>query len=415
MKILWLVNIAFPPMLARMGLSLRGSGWWMVELANRLARDPDVDLTVAHCDPSYRREEQFRADNVRFWMLPMRDVRFRSRRANATLAQLAAKINDMAPDIVSIRGTERFYGLVTPFISTPVAIDMQGIANAVKRVAFGTGGLGLYLLRIVRRPMDLKYAVAAARAWRNLQNSSRNELRIYQCNEFFVGRTDWQREVAQQLSPGLRAYFTVPRAHRPAFFERQWSLEQVERHRLFTCGRCVPYRAFDELIQVVARHRERFPDIRLRIAGDCGQFGWGGYLRRLAGRLGVAGRVEFLGFLNDEQLADELSVAHMYVHPSYADTSANSLSEAMCVGTPCIASDVGGIPTILGGQEHGLMYRAGDVGMLAEHVATLLTNEGLACRVGQRAREFALPRHEPANVARKELEVYREVIRLSQR
>lgn len=61
----------------------------------------------------------------------------------------------------------------------------------------------------------------------------------------------------------------------------------------------------------------------------------------------------FVGVLQEDQLKRELTGCDIYVHPAYIDNSPNSLCEAMIMGVPCIASYVGGIPSLIDGRRRG--------------------------------------------------------------
>ena len=71
-------------------------------------------------------------------------------------------------------------------------------------------------------------------------------------------------------------------------------------------------------------------------------------LARLAGELGVADRVTFLGSLAQAALPDWYRAADLFVLPSRSEGVPNVLLEASACGTPWVASRVGGIPEMPG-------------------------------------------------------------------
>jgi UDP-glucose:(heptosyl)LPS alpha-1,3-glucosyltransferase len=101
-------------------------------------------------------------------------------------------------------------------------------------------------------------------------------------------------------------------------------------------------------------------------------------MRRLARRLGVAGRVSWLGYLNDGEMRAAMAAADVLVHPSRADVAGMVILEAMVGGVPVITTEVCGY------AEHVLRADAGivlaepfDPAALAAAVASA-TSERLA-------------------------------------
>jgi glycosyltransferase involved in cell wall biosynthesis len=88
--------------------------------------------------------------------------------------------------------------------------------------------------------------------------------------------------------------------------------------------------------------------------------------------------VTFLGFLDAAAMAAELAAAHVFVSASHIDNNPNSVGEAQAVGTPIVASYVGGVPEMLDDGRAGLLFPAGDAEMLTWRVAQLFRDDSLA-------------------------------------
>ena len=107
-------------------------------------------------------------------------------------------------------------------------------------------------------------------------------------------------------------------------------------------------------------------------------------LEQLANRYHLSDRIQMPGFCDD--IFSMLSTAHLFVLPSLHESSPNALIEAMGVGLPCIASDVGGVLDLIDHQENGLLIPPRASGALAEAINDLLTNQELAVYLGRNAR-----------------------------
>ena len=150
--------------------------------------------------------------------------------------------------------------------------------------------------------------------------------------------------------------------------------------------------------------------LRLRVGGSV-KHGplWPAIRRRLA-RTELGGAVDLLGVLQANEIACELKRASLFVHSSHIDNSPNALCEALLLGVPSVASDVGGIPTLTTDGKNALLYPDRDPFMLAAAIDRLLRDRQLAAELGRTARAEALLRHDPASIAHRVARVYAEVI-----
>jgi len=67
-------------------------------------------------------------------------------------------------------------------------------------------------------------------------------------------------------------------------------------------------------------------------------------------------RITFKSNLQPAQIAEELATATMFLMPTRADTSPNSVKESVVAGVPVVASAVGGIPDYVFPGENGLLF-----------------------------------------------------------
>jgi glycosyltransferase involved in cell wall biosynthesis len=127
-------------------------------------------------------------------------------------------------------------------------------------------------------------------------------------------------------------------------------------------------------------------------------------LRQLARRIGVADRVVFAGFRED--VARIAATADVVAHPALADALPTSLIHAAASGAAVVASDVGGIPEIVG-DGAGLLVAPGDPSDLSGAIAGLLADEEHRRAVGEAARRRFEDLFEGRAWARRLAEVYR--------
>jgi colanic acid/amylovoran biosynthesis glycosyltransferase len=132
-----------------------------------------------------------------------------------------------------------------------------------------------------------------------------------------------------------------------------------------------------------------FPHARLILAGD-GPLR--GELESLAGEWNVRDRVEFRGFLTQDQLRAAVAEAHFFVHPSETPADGNregvpnAMLEAMATGLPVLATRHGGIPEAVTHERSGLLVAEGDASALAQSALRLMGDPALCRRMAAEAR-----------------------------
>jgi glycosyltransferase involved in cell wall biosynthesis len=103
-----------------------------------------------------------------------------------------------------------------------------------------------------------------------------------------------------------------------------------------------------------------------------------------------AGRVRLVGYVGDRQaFLDLLREAHVFVHPSQADSAPKVLVEAMAAGLPIVAADAGAVGQLLGGGDRGRLVPAGDPHALAEAVRGLIGDPGARLALRERGLAWA--------------------------
>ncbi|WP_309888475.1 glycosyltransferase family 4 protein [Archangium sp.] len=129
-------------------------------------------------------------------------------------------------------------------------------------------------------------------------------------------------------------------------------------------------------------------------------------LRALARELGLAGRVDFVGWLEPEALSAHYEQASCVVFPTRApETSGLVGIEAMAHGTPVIASALGGIEEWLSHGRTGLRVPPNEPAALAEAIDRLLGDPSLRSQMGQEALRSFEERFRPEHHAARLLTV----------
>jgi glycosyltransferase involved in cell wall biosynthesis len=164
-----------------------------------------------------------------------------------------------------------------------------------------------------------------------------------------------------------------------------------QRRRVVFAGRIVAPKGLDVLLRAA-----RWVDGQFVVCGDGVQLP---AMRRLAHRLGIAGRVRFTGWLDEQQLSRELAEASVVAMPSVWPEPFGLVGiEALAAGRPVVASATGGVGDWLKDGVNGLAVEPGDASALAAALNTLLADPAKQAALGaagrqQVAAEFSRERH----------------------
>lgn len=161
--------------------------------------------------------------------------------------------------------------------------------------------------------------------------------------------------------------------------------------RLLAVGRLVEKKGFGDLVEACAILRERGRGFDCRIIG-------GGplepELRARIERLGLTARVELAGPRPQADVIAHIRGSAALAAPCVVggdgdrDGLPTVLLEAMALGTPCVSTDVTGIPEILRHEETGLMVPQREPRALADALDRLLGDAQLRVRLAAAARRL---------------------------
>lgn len=144
-------------------------------------------------------------------------------------------------------------------------------------------------------------------------------------------------------------------------------------------------KGYKDLINAFAHIAQTFPSWRLSIAGN-GDIEQG---KELTLRLGIADRVDFLGWINGKTKEAAFREASIFCLPSYAEGFPMAVLDAWAYGLPVITTPVGGIPDVAKDGENMLLFNPGDIDALSSQLEKLITDEELRNKIAAQSHELA--------------------------
>jgi glycosyltransferase involved in cell wall biosynthesis len=159
--------------------------------------------------------------------------------------------------------------------------------------------------------------------------------------------------------------------------------------RVLFVGRLDEEKRVDDLLRAVAHlnHHvdDRSLDLRVEIVGDGSRrAAW----QELAERLGIAERVLFHGFIDEDALVAAYARCDVFCMPGVAELQSLATMEAMAAGKPVVAADAMALPHLVHPGRNGWLYPPGDAPALAGHLLYLLTDPDERARMGAASRQL---------------------------
>lgn len=187
----------------------------------------------------------------------------------------------------------------------------------------------------------------------------------------------------------------------------------AEHENILFAGRVEPLKGIDTLLKAMALMQKHCPVLAEKlcvciIGGDP----WAetpdaemARLQEMRLELGVENLVSFQGAKDQDELPNYYAAAEMVVMPSHYESFGMVALEAMAMGTPVIASEVGGLAFLVQDGENGFLVPSRDPEALAERIYTLLKDDDCRRRLGRNAHQHAQQYAWPEIVSRM-LKVY---------
>lgn len=184
-------------------------------------------------------------------------------------------------------------------------------------------------------------------------------------------------------------------------------------NNLLYVGRLSKEKGVEYLIKSIPKVMKEFPKVKLGIAG------WGDEeenLKKLVQDLGLDNSIKFLGEISHNIIEKEYKRSSIVIVPSVWPEPFGLIGpEAMSVGRPIIATNVGGIPEWLDDGRTGLLVPPKDSDAIAEKVIYLLKRPKLMQKMGISGRKRVEKEFNIEDYAKEVENVYKKIIQESKR
>jgi glycosyltransferase involved in cell wall biosynthesis len=200
-----------------------------------------------------------------------------------------------------------------------------------------------------------------------------------------------------------------------------WRLSACDPNRVLYVGRFDRRKGGDIVLRAFAKLAETYPDLRLSFVGpDKGVYEDGELLSfDQFVRKNIPdpcwSRIDFRGQLSHPAVM-ALRNEHLFtIVASQFEILPYAVLEAMALGCPVIASNVGGIPELITDQKTGLLFTNQSVEELTSACRKLLDDHTLAASLGSQAKIYCTASFNVQKITQETLSAYRDSIEIYRR
>lgn len=427
MKVLWVCNIMVPIIARQLGVSYSSREGWLSGLLDRVLQEQvsnRIELGIAF--PAGEEMGDLQRTMQLGDNMSCRCYGFIENLDTPEIYDVALEkrfqeiLGDFEPDILHVFGTEFPHALACiKAYGRPerTLVGIQGLCSAIAEEYMAD------LPTKVQRQVTLRDRIkedSIRQQQKKFKKRGAHEKEALLMAGHIVGRTDFDREQTAKINPSAKYHF-LNETLRGIFYHDRWKRSTCEPYSIFLSQGDYPLKGFHYLLQAMPRVLEQFPDTHIYVAGsniiEVGTFkdrlklpAYGKYLRKLIRENRLSDHVTMLGKLTAEEMKEQFLRTHLYVLPSALENSPNSLGEAMMLGVPCVAADVGGVHNLLTDGGDGMLYPAGDVEALADRIIEIFTKEAIVERFSDNARKHARMNHDADQNYYRLMHIYREII-----
>jgi glycosyltransferase involved in cell wall biosynthesis len=213
-----------------------------------------------------------------------------------------------------------------------------------------------------------------------------------------------KRDIVAQMGVDPARLHVVPVGVDQRQFRPLPHVHRVRGRLMTTASSDVPLKGLTHLVDALAKVRVERPDAHLVVIGRPRHRS---AIPRQIEALGLTDAVEFVSGVSDERIVELYNEAECAVVPSLYEGFSLPAIEAMCSGTPLVATRGGALPEVAGTSgETAMLCNPADPDALAQSILVMLNNDELRQRIGEAGRMRVLDRFTWRRCAEGTLEHY---------
>ena len=422
MKILWLCNIMLPQIAEKESKAKNSGGGWLTGLSDDLLKQPDIELIVSFPMLGESHVIEGEINNLSYFGFPKRNNNVEKYDSKVE-EYLQYIIKKTSPDIIHIFGTEYPHTLSMMYVCeklgilNKVIINIQGLVSVYENhyyAGLSSNIIGRYTVRdLIKNDNIKKQKQKFAKRGKFEKESIQKSINV-------IGRTDWDKACSYSINPKIKYYF-CNETLRSEFYHNSWDIKKCEKYSIFASQCNYPIKGFHWLLEAMPEVLKKYPSAHIYTTGSSPlefksvlsklkETSYQKYIRELIKKYNLEDKVTFLGNLDEKSMCEMFLRSNVFVSPSSIENSPNSVGEAMILGVPTIASDVGGIKSMLTHNEDGIIYQHDAHYMLAYNICQVFENEDIALKFSKNAKAHAMKTHNRDLNSKNMIDIYNRIL-----
>lgn len=413
LKILWLVNIKLPEISIIQGkINTTYVGGWLSGLYNSLIQSEEIEKIII-CYPINDISEHGESLKTIFSSFDISDDQKLIRNNFIDI------IDKYKPDIIHIHGTEYDYSYIMQKAADDLGIgdrtvcSIQGLVSIYAEHFFGGMEEHEYRKKTVYERIKRKSLMDT---YHDYCERGKSEIELLKSTSNVIGRTSWDKACTYLINPEAN-YYHCNEILRSNFYTGKWEYAKCEKHSIMLSQGAKPIKGLQMAIKAMSIIVGFYPDTIMYVAGNnildnkvATRNSYVKYIKDLIGKYNLANKVVFTGALQAEEMKQRMLNTNVFLLPSSIENSPNSLGEAMMLGVPCVASDVGGVSGMMKHEVEGYIYPFNEYYKMAYYIIEIFNKEAQIEEMGFKAARKARITHNPEINTKELLKIYHKVV-----
>ena len=379
MKVLWIAPIPI------IGTLDSHPAPWVMTLAKALV-DQNVNLTIINNNSNIQ-NDIFKTEYKNIKIIYIKTPKPKLDLLSLYLLRIS-KVNNYLKkivhnfDILHIHGTEHQYEVMSKGLIIPKVVSIQGIMSEC---------VDFLPDRMYKQKLGWKL-------------SAFYETRYILKNHNYSCRTKWDSAFVRSKNPQAKIFMIWEMIRKDFFYD---NFSEKKEKILFVGGKN-PIKGLKEIL-IAYNSSIQSIGSKLIVLGSCSVKDIQNIINEEKLYTINIDNIDCRGMQDSVGMINAYKESYCLVHPTSIDNSPNSVCEAQLSGLPVIATDVGGVSSLIENAQTGLLIQ-NDPKAIEMAVIKLYEDDLLRGHISKQARRVARERHNPKTIIKQTVAMYEEII-----